>query len=142
MKMHSMIGFAVLFISTLSHSQSLYTAYVVPDIGKNEFKTNCASCHGLEGKGNGPVVDLLKKAPPDLTLLAKMNGGILPVTRIYNTILGDVPLAHGGRDMPIWGNEYRMDAANYYGELPYDVEAYVRAKVLYLVEYISRIQKK
>ena len=59
-----MIGLAVLFISTLSHSQSLYTAYVVPDIGKNEFKTNCASCHGLEGKGNGPVVDLLKKAPP------------------------------------------------------------------------------
>jgi mono/diheme cytochrome c family protein len=142
MKMYSLIGSVALFLSTVSHAQSIYTTYAVQDIGKKEFKNNCASCHGLDGKGNGPVVDLLKKAPPDLTQLARKNGGILPVTKIYDTILGDIPLAHGGRDMPIWGHEYRMDAADYYGEMPYDVEAYVRARILHLVEYISRLQKK
>lgn len=44
------------------------------DFGKRQFEANCASCHGVNGKGNGPITDLLKKSPPDLSLLAKNNG--------------------------------------------------------------------
>src|ERR1700674_202975 len=41
--------------------------------GKNMFLNYCASCHGVDGKGNGPAAAALKPAPTDLTTLAKAN---------------------------------------------------------------------
>jgi mono/diheme cytochrome c family protein len=112
------------------------------DFGKREFEANCAACHGVGGKGNGPITDLLKKAPPDLPLLARRNGGVFPMARVYEVIEGaDVP-AHGGRDMPVWGRDYRVKAAEYYIDVPYDSEAYVRARILALAEYLNRMQAK
>ena len=110
------------------------------DPGKREFEARCASCHGVSGKGNGTITDLLRRSPPDLTQLAKSNGGILPMERLYQSILGESVAAHGSRDMPVWGTVYRADAAGYYGEVPYDPEGYVRGRVLSLLEYISRLQ--
>ncbi len=141
MKTSTLIAIVALNVTTSSHAQIFFRSQAPIDFGKNEFKTNCAACHGLEGKGNGPIVDLMKKPPPDLSLLARSNKGILPIEKIYNTIAGDVPQAHGGRDMPVWGNIYKIEAANYYMDVPYDAEAYVRAKILYLTEYISRLQR-
>ena len=112
------------------------------DPGKREFEARCASCHGLTGKGNGTITDLLRRSPPDLTQLARSNGGILPMERLYQSILGDSVAAHGSRDMPVWGMVYRTDAAGYYGEVPYDADGFVRARVLSLLEYISRLQAR
>ncbi|MBH9577234.1 c-type cytochrome [Inhella proteolytica] len=112
------------------------------DFGKREFESKCAACHGVSGKGNGPLAELLTRRTPDLTLLAKQNGGVLPIARMYEAIeAGNLP-AHGTRDMPVWGREYRLQAGEYYGELPYDPEAYVRARILTLIEYVHRIQAK
>ncbi|MFM8574932.1 MAG: c-type cytochrome [Limnohabitans sp.] len=110
------------------------------DPGKREIEARCASCHGMTGKGNGPVTDLLRRSPPDLTQLARSNGGILPMERLYQSILGDSVAAHGSRDMPVWGMVYRTDAAGYYGDVPYDADGYVRTRVLSLLEYLSRLQ--
>ena len=44
--------------------------------------------------------------------------------------------------MPVWGNAYRVEAAQHYFEWPYDVEGYVRARILALIEYIDRLQEK
>ncbi len=112
------------------------------DAGKREFDANCASCHGASGKGNGPVSDLLKKSPPDLTSLAKSNGGVLPIARLYDVIEGSGVQAHGSRDMPVWGRDYRIQAGEHYGEVPYDPEAYVRVHILMLLDYLNRIQAK
>lgn len=112
------------------------------DLGKREFDTNCASCHGVDGKGHGPLQTLLKKAPPDLTTLAKANGGVLPMNRLYESIDGTGVAAHGTRDMPVWGRAYSMDAAEHYVDVPYDEQAYVRARILLLLEYINRLQVK
>jgi mono/diheme cytochrome c family protein len=113
------------------------------DFGKREFEARCASCHGVNAKGLGPLADLLKRNPPDLTQLAKNNGGILPMDRLYDSISGDTTLlAHGSRDMPVWGQVYRADASSYYYDIPYNTEAYVRARVLSLLEYINRLQVK
>lgn len=112
------------------------------DFGKREYNANCANCHGLDGKGSGPYSDLLKKSPPNLTTLAKNNGGILPIDRLYQSIVGDNLKAHGSRDMPIWGMDYRVEAANYYMDSKYDPDAYVRVRVLALIEYINRLQVK
>lgn len=112
------------------------------DFGKREFDSKCAVCHGLNAKGQGPVVEMLRKPPPDLTLLARRNNGVFPMERLYQVIDGaDVP-AHGTRDMPIWGQDYRVKAGEYYMEMPYDPNAYVRARILALLEYINRLQAK
>ena len=113
-----------------------------PDFGKREFDSNCAVCHGVSGKGDGPIVEMLRQSPPDLTQLSRRNAGIFPIDRVYRTIEGGDVKAHGSRDMPVWGQDYRIQAANYYMEVPYDPEAYVRTRILSLIEYISRMQQK
>ena len=114
----------------------------VYDPGKLEFSENCASCHGIDGKGNGPLGELLRKSPPDLTQLAKKNQGVLPVNRLYAVIEGAGVTSHGSRDMPVWGREYQLDNARQMREARghYDSAGLVRARILVLLEYISRIQ--
>ena len=132
------LGTASLLISvSVVHAQSGKV-----DFGKREYISNCANCHGMDGKGNGPYSDLLKKSPPNLTTLSKNNGGIFPMDRLYQSITGDNIKAHGSRDMPIWGMEYRVEAANRYMESSYDPDAYVRVRVLALLEYLYRLQIK
>ena len=58
------------------------------DVGKSEFQSSCASCHGTDAKGKGPVSDQLKIPPPDLTMLARNNNGVFPSTALYETIDG------------------------------------------------------
>ena len=72
--------------------------------GQEMYRSYCASCHGLEGKGNGPAMPALKIPPTDLTQLARRNGGRYPEMQVFNTIAGDgdVP-SHGSKDMPVWG---------------------------------------
>jgi mono/diheme cytochrome c family protein len=60
--------------------------------GSYTFKTYCASCHGKEAKGDGPLADSLRFRPPDLTLLARRNGGTYPAEAIYRTIEGRKPV--------------------------------------------------
>jgi hypothetical protein len=58
------------------------------DVGKSEFQSSCASCQGTAGKGNGPVSEQLKVAPPDLTILAKKNNGVFPTNAVYEANMG------------------------------------------------------
>ena len=113
-----------------------------PDFGQREFEANCASCHGMDAKGNGPLVSFLTKSPPDLSMLARRNGGVFPMARLYDVIDGTGVPAHGNRDMPVWGRDYKVRAAEYYADMPYDPEAYTRARILALLEYINRLQAK
>ena len=110
------------------------------DPGRREFESNCAVCHGKSGQGDGSVVELLKRSPPDLTQLSRKNGGVFPIDRVYQTIEGGTVAAHGSREMPIWGRDYRIQGAEYFMDVPYDPEAYVRTRLLWLVEYLSRLQ--
>ncbi|HEX5226952.1 MAG TPA: cytochrome c [Bryobacteraceae bacterium] len=73
--------------------------------GANLYKAYCASCHGENGQGNGPMAGWMKVAPPDLTLIARRNGGKFPLERMDRIISGEEPLpsGHGTRAMPVWG---------------------------------------
>lgn len=117
------------------------------DPGRTEYLNSCALCHGKDGKGSGAINDLLKTAPTDLTTLAKKNGGVFPTDRIYAVIDGRVMVkGHGDRDMPAWGYRYSTDkvkAAEYYTDSPYyDGEMYARSRILYLIDYLNRMQVK
>ena len=113
------------------------------DAGKREYDENCASCHGPSGKGDGAYRELLKTAVPDLTVLARNNGGVFPVGRIYEVIDGRQQVtAHGPREMPIWGADYSVKAAPAFDDYPFDIEVLVRARILALTEYLYRLQAK
>ncbi len=141
------IGFVkpTLVLALAGFGCSLAMAQAAPaarmDLGKREYDANCAVCHGKDGKGGGPFVELLKRSPPDLTTMAKRNNGVFPLQRAYESIEGG-GVGHGTRDMPIWGRDYSVQAAEYYIDVPYNAEAYVRTKVFALVEYLSRLQAK
>jgi len=73
-------------------------------VGAAAWFEHCAVCHGRDGRGDGPYVPMLRTAPPDLTQLARANGGEFPHERALRVVDGrDLPLAHGTADMPIWG---------------------------------------
>jgi mono/diheme cytochrome c family protein len=113
------------------------------DPGKREYAANCASCHGALGKGDGPTRPYLTRAPTDLSTLAKANGGVMPVSRIYESIDGSKVVAgHGSQEMPVWGTAYRIQAAERNVEVDYDPEVYVRGRILALIDYIYRLQVK
>ena len=72
--------------------------------GPELFRAHCAACHGSDAKGGGPMALALKAKVPDLTVLAKKNGGQFPSARVSHTIIGDeVVMSHGSREMPIGG---------------------------------------
>ena len=72
--------------------------------GPDLFRAYCASCHGKDGKGNGPVAPTLKATVPDLTIIAVSNDGNFPVARMKRIIMGEGMIAsHGSREMPVWG---------------------------------------
>ena len=102
--------------------------------GAYSFRTYCASCHGVDGKGEGPLAENLRFHPPDLTLIAKRMGGEFPTEKVVQIVDGRKPLkGHGGPDMPIWGDAFRN------AETGYD-DAAARAKVRLVVEYLKTIQ--
>lgn len=111
------------------------------DLGKHEFETKCAVCHGLDGKGKGPYAEQLKRPLPDLTLLARNNGGVFPVSRTFDTIEGAGP-GHGTRDMPVWGLAYTIQAAEALPEMPYNQAVYVRTRIMSVLEYLNQLQVK
>ena len=79
--------------------------------GVDLYVSYCASCHGRDGKGAGPMVGLLKVPPADLTRIAIRNQGSFPLAKVQKIIQGtDQPGAtgnsaggHGSREMPVWG---------------------------------------
>ena len=103
--------------------------------GEDSFMFYCAPCHGLSGKGDGPVARSLKTPPPDLTALTKRYGGMFPradVVSFVAGVSGRLP-THGPSDMPVWGPIFRAldpnDTAN-------------RVRVANIVDYIESVQVK
>lgn len=113
------------------------------DLGEREYRSNCAICHGTDGRGQGAFGDLLVLTIPDLTMLSAKNGGEFPVARVYGVIDGRAELrAHGLSEMPIWGNYYSMMPMPETDDYPHLPEAYVRSRIIALIDYLNRIQQK
>ena len=112
----------------------------VIDAGKHEFQRSCATCHGVDAKGNGPSAASLNAKPADLTQLSKNHGGVFLFWRVYEEIEGskDVVIReHGTREMPIWGERFRFEKSE-----STDHQTGVRGRILSLVYYLQSIQEK
>jgi mono/diheme cytochrome c family protein len=72
--------------------------------GKQMYTSYCAPCHGVDGRGQGPVASALKTPPTDLTLLARNNHGKFPDAHIVTVLQnGTETPSHGSAEMPVWG---------------------------------------
>jgi len=107
---------------------------ILPLDGAKIFRNYCASCHGLNGDGKGPVASVLKTKVPQLTTLARRNHGTFPAARVRAIIAGDEGrAAHGSREMPVWGPLFHQI------ENDQDL-GFVRLQNV--TEYLSTIQQK
>lgn len=101
--------------------------------GQQEFERHCALCHGLDGKGQGPLADAMKLVPTDLTRLAARNNGEFPASRVGDVIRnGGGVLGHGSSAMLPWGN--------YFGEKGKPEVA--KKRIADLVAYIKSLQQR
>jgi mono/diheme cytochrome c family protein len=84
-----------------------WSAEYVQMTGEELYRRFCASCHGAQGRGDGPVASSFKVEVPDLTLLARRAGGVFPRERVVRIIDGrHIIGAHGSRTMPVWGEAF------------------------------------
>lgn len=103
--------------------------------GRELFRHYCASCHGWEGRGDGPVAPHLSKAPADLTQIASRRAGLFPDQEIGEIIDGRrVVGAHGTRQMPVWGRLFGR------GLPPVSREVEIDNQLRLLLDYLRSIQ--
>ena len=99
--------------------------------GQKLFMQYCASCHGGDAKGQGPVAIALKGGPRDLTLLQAPDKNF-QFYQVQAWIEGEQEVsAHGTRKMPVWGTILRRAV----GDLEKQADIYA------LVKYIESIQQ-
>jgi mono/diheme cytochrome c family protein len=105
-----------------------------PESGNGLFKSYCASCHGLHGKGDGPAAAAMRMQPTDLTQLTRRTKGEFPAVRLERMLGGsDVITAHGGKQMPVWGPSLSVAGA---------ADKRTAQRVRNLIAYIQSIQDK
>ena len=102
-------GLLALLLAACESERSRVQQEIVPSReqqiaeGKRAYLRACASCHGTDARGDGPVAPTLKVRPTDLTRLASAHGGKFPRTHVEDVVTGASPItAHGTSDMPVW----------------------------------------
>ena len=111
------------------------------EFGETLFRQNCASCHGADGAGDGPVAVYIEPKPTNLRGLAAGNDGAYPFGRVWESIASGSLSAHGTSMMPVWCDVFMVEA------LPREVHPgvsarnLVEARMLALTYYIQSIQE-
>lgn len=108
-------------------------------VGRASFLIHCASCHGDDAKGGGPMAADLRIPPADLTRLAANNGGQFPFGYVIHTIDGRIPTKGHGGPMPVFGALFSQDFNP--NIAPFIGEEIVRGRILALTYYLEAIQE-
>ena len=109
-------------------------------IGAGIYQENCATCHGIDAMGNGPMAPVLLVQPSDLTTLTERHGGEFPVERVVMRIDGRDPLVSHGSDMPVFG-EFFEGVQNVALKTASGQPILVSQPIADLVAYLREIQE-
>ncbi len=109
-----------------------------PIDGRTAYEENCASCHGPNGKGDGPASRGLAVAPPDLTTITARYGGVFPTDQVMSTIDGLDRGQHFSAAMPEFGAGDLGETVIVENE---GLGTPVPMKLLVLTEYLQSIQQ-
>ncbi len=115
----------ILFLSVLALIAACDRVQPVSPDGAELFAQHCSSCHGRLGEGDGPVAAVMTINVPDLRSLRQRSDGSFPRDSVIAYIDGrNLPVAHGDRYMPIWG----------------EVFAETEARIEALTDFLAEIQ--
>ncbi|WP_425051216.1 c-type cytochrome [Psychromarinibacter sp. S121] len=109
-------------------------------IGGGIYAQYCATCHGIDGTGDGPLNELMSQSAPDLTKLSEANDGVFPMLEVIHIIDGRTGLrAHGG-PMPVYGRVFDEEHGT---TMQGDVSAVLetRGRVLSLAMFLESLQQ-
>jgi len=121
---------------SLTHTPAGAADYVAMS-GPQLYARFCASCHGAQGRGDGPVSGSFAIEVPDLSTLARRQGNTYSRERIERIVDGRHMLtAHGSRTMPVWGEGFSQSELG-----NPDAELAVRSIVSKLVDFIESLQR-
>jgi mono/diheme cytochrome c family protein len=109
------------------------------DVGQDMYQQFCATCHGADGKGAGPLTELLIEKVPDLTALAAANDGKFPMLDVIHVIDGRTGVRGHGGPMPVYGNVFSADGRSEAD--PYGSVLITRGRILSLATYLESIQQ-
>ncbi|MGJ5620275.1 c-type cytochrome [Sulfitobacter sp. MF3-043] len=102
--MKPLIGLASAFalMQGMAHAQDV-------NAGAEIYAHYCATCHGADLAGDGPMSPALLLQPPNLLQLSQRNDGVFPITRVVMRIDGRDPLVSHGSPMPVYGPYFDGD---------------------------------
>lgn len=108
--------------------------------GGETFARYCATCHGAEARGNGPMAPVLVIQPTDLTALRTRNDGVFPTQRVVMRIDGRDPLVSHGSPMPIYGDFFEGETISLKTESGQPI--LTSPEVVDLVAYLRGLQQQ
>ncbi len=141
MDARSIASFAVAVLvlaAPVAEAQRAERPLVIPSMaGRDLYQFYCASCHGADAAGRGPVAAALKTPPANLTTIAQQNGGIFPRERITALVSSGTASpavkAHGPNEMPVWGPIFNgLDTS----------DTRTKMRIENVVAYLESLQKK
>jgi mono/diheme cytochrome c family protein len=105
---------AILTVCCLTLADTAVAADYSTMSGEQLYRRFCASCHGVQGRGDGPVAASFRVEVPDLTQTGTRMHGTDVRDRIVRIIDGRYIIgAHGTRIMPVWGEDLaRLEIGN------------------------------
>ncbi|MCO4846761.1 MAG: cytochrome c [Yoonia sp.] len=106
--------------------------------GEALFMRHCATCHGADARGDGPMAPVLMLQPSDLTQLTNRAGGTYPISLLIAKLDGRDPLLSHGSPMPIFGPYFEGKGVVMRGEDK--VLIMTSQPIIDLVEYLESIQ--
>lgn len=90
----------------------------------------CASCHGPQGRGDGPAAGAMVPPPTDLTASRLGLGALMEVIDGRRSVR-----AHGSAAMPVWGEVFEQQLAGDDRQ-----HRQVLREIQALAEYVQRLQ--
>ena len=129
-------------LSILMFSMPLVATAQEVGVGASLYHQYCATCHGEDGAGAGPLTEIMLEKPADLRLLAKnnpANAGEFPMLQVIHVIDGRTGLrAHGG-SMPTYGEVFTAEVVGEMEQVGAVLET--RGRILSLAMYLESIQQ-